>query len=305
MAYTLGRSGLCRLIGAILLLLSYPTRSDAQLPLEPRETPDHSIRCTIQTERQEWNRNADAVVVGKIENLTEEPLELELVPELYLSSKTSNALGDIFWAPVDLFHDAPLATDRKPIDKKDLGESIETPPIRLRLQKDETVNFKIDARHVKWAQQISSAWPSFNLFSTVKSDVYDLQLVLETNSGTAKSNKVAVTIDVSKTGQLSEQETQRQPQETPEAIAKAMFPNAPDNKQDINCFRSLAVKMSVNDVVEKCGRPDEELGSGLYIFVWHMPDGSSVSIGTPYLERIGPVRLTDASGKTTVLPRKK
>ena len=122
MAYTLGRSELCRFVGVILLLLSYPTRSDAQLPLEPRETPDYCIKCTIQIERQEWNRGADAVVVGKIENCTEEPLELELVPELYLSSKTSNALGDIFWAPVDLFHDAPLATDRKPTDKKSLAK---------------------------------------------------------------------------------------------------------------------------------------------------------------------------------------
>jgi hypothetical protein len=253
---------------------------------------------TIKTERQQWSRNDDAVVVGKIENLTDQPLELELVPELYLSSKTSTALADIFWAPVDIFHDAPLATDRKPTDNKGLGVSIETRPIRLRLQKDETVNFRIDARHVNWAQQISSVWPSFDLFSTVKSDVYDLQLALETNTGTARSNKVAVTIDASKIGQPSERET-------PEAIAKAMFPNASNNKQDINCFRSLTVKMSVNDVVEKCGRPDAELGSGLYIFVWRMPDGSSVSIGTPYLERIGPVRLTDASGNTTVLPRKK
>jgi hypothetical protein len=106
-------------------------------------------------------------------------------------------------------------------------------------------------------------------------------------------------------GESARQDAQHQPQETPEAIAKAMFPNAPGNKQDINCFRSLTVKMSVNDVVEKCGRPDEELGSGLYIFVWHMADGSVVSIGTPYLEKIGPVRLTDASDKTTVLPGKK
>jgi hypothetical protein len=95
------------------------------------------------------------------------------------------------------------------------------------------------------------------------------------------------------------------PGDSPESIAKAMFPNAPDNKQDINCFRLLTGEVSVNDVVKKCGRPDQELGSGLYIFVWHMPDGSYVSIGTPYLERIGPVRLTDASGKATILPRKK
>jgi len=266
--------------------------------LLPQSVPDHFIRCYIQTERQEWTRSSDAIVVGKIENLTQQPLELDLAPELYLSAKTSGALGDTLWAPADLFRDAPLATDRKAIDKKLLGESIEARRIHLRLQKDETVNFKIDARHLKWAQQISSVWPSFDLFSIVKSDVYDLQLLLETNSSTAKSNKIALTIDARKTEHPPEQDT-------PEDISRAMFPNAPGNKQDINCFRSLTAKMSVNDVVEKCGRPDAELGSGLYIFVWHMPDGSSVSIGTPHLERIGPVRLTDASGKTTVLPRKK
>jgi hypothetical protein len=32
--------------------------------------------------------------------------------------------------------------------------------------------------------------------------------------------------------------------------------------------------------------PDEEIGSGLYIFVYHLHDGSTVSIGTPYLTRI-------------------
>ena len=138
------------------------------------------------------------MVAGKIENLVKGPLELELVPELYLSSKSSNAWGDSFWAPVDLFHDAPLATDRRPTDKKGLGVAIETRPIRLRLQQSETVNFKIDARHVRWAKRISSVWPSFNLFSAVKSDVYDLQLVLQTNSGTVSSNKVVVKIDVSK-----------------------------------------------------------------------------------------------------------
>jgi hypothetical protein len=59
--------------------------------------------------------------------------------------------------------------------------------------------------------------------------------------------------------------------------------------------------MSMNTVVEKCGRPDEELGSGIYIFVWHLADGSTISIGTPYLDRIADVRFTDASGKTSSL----
>jgi hypothetical protein len=53
------------------------------------------------------------------------------------------------------------------------------------------------------------------------------------------------------------------PLDTPESIAKAMFPDALDNTHDIQCFRSLTFKMSINEVVQKCGRPDGEFGSGI------------------------------------------
>jgi hypothetical protein len=93
------------------------------------------------------------------------------------------------------------------------------------------------------------------------------------------------------------------PQEvvTPQSIARAMFPNAPEKAKSADCFRGLSRDMSMNKIVGKCGRPDEVLGSGIYIFVWHLDDRSTASIGTPYLERIGSVRLTDASGKTSSL----
>jgi hypothetical protein len=45
---------------------------------------------------------------------------------------------------------------------------------------------------------ISSVWPFSHLFSTVKSDDYDLQLVLETDSGLVECQKVKVSIDASK-----------------------------------------------------------------------------------------------------------
>jgi len=32
--------------------------------------------------------------------------------------------------------------------------------------------------------------------------------------------------------------------------------------------------MSVYEVVEKCGRPDDEAGSGVYIFLYHLRDGT-------------------------------
>jgi hypothetical protein len=40
-------------------------------------------------------------------------------------------------------------------------------------------------------------------------------------------------------------------------------------------------------VVQKCGRPDEEIGSGMYVFVYHLRDGSMVTISTPDLAKIG------------------
>ena len=88
---------------------------------------------------------------------------------------------------------------------------------------------------------------------------------------------------------------------TPQGIAKAMFPNAPQKAKKADCFRALTRNMSVNMAVEKCGRPDEEVGSSIYIFVWDLDDGSTVSIGTPYLERIDYLLLTDTSGKKSLL----
>ena len=80
-----------------------------------------------------------------------------------------------------------------------------------------------------------------------------------------------------------------------------MFPDAPEKAKTADCFRSLRGGMSMNAVVEKCGRPDEEVGSGMYIFLWHLDDRSTVSIGTPYLERIDYLLLTDTSGKKSLL----
>ena len=89
------------------------------------------------------------------------------------------------------------------------------------------------------------------------------------------------------------QAVQPQLTETHQNIARAMFPDAPKKTQSADCFNTLAPEMSVQAVVQKCGRPDEEVGSGgVFIFVWHMPGGSSVSISTRTLERIGEVKYT-------------
>lgn len=86
--------------------------------------------------------------------------------------------------------------------------------------------------------------------------------------------------------------------DSPDSIVKAMFPNAPQKAKGVDCFRQFNHNTSVNTVVQKCGSPDEELGSGVYIFVWHLADGSTVTLNTPYLSRIDYFGYRYASGKS-------
>ena len=100
---------------------------------------------------------------------------------------------------------------------------------------------------------------------------------------------------------ISKDSNPSQDANTPQGIARALFPDAPEKAQTVSCFRALKPDLSMYAVVQKCGTPDEELGSGVYIFMWHLADGSTVSIGTPYMEKIGDIRWTDASGQTSSL----
>ena len=84
---------------------------------------------------------------------------------------------------------------------------------------------------------------------------------------------------------------------TPQSIPRELFPDAPEKTKSVDCFRTLTAHMSVYSVVQKCGRPDEELGSGIYIFVWHMTDGSSIAMGTPSLDKIYDVKYIASVGK--------
>jgi hypothetical protein len=62
--------------------------------------------------------------------------------------------------------------------------------------------------------------------------------------------------------------------------------NAPKTVREIQCFRSFKDDSSVIDVVRQCGIPDEQQGSGIYILVYHLDDGSAVFLGTADLHRL-------------------
>jgi len=158
---------------------------------------NHDIRSKIQVEHRHWDRNSETTISGTIENLTDGPLELDVDPAFYLSSRTSNNMGDIYWAPADVLHDSPIATNKH--SDGGVGVTVEPRSIHLQFKNgDDKIDFRIDAQHLFWAKEISSAWPWSSLFSTVKSGDYDLQLVMETASGRVESAKVKISVDTSK-----------------------------------------------------------------------------------------------------------
>jgi hypothetical protein len=61
-------------------------------------------------------------------------------------------------------------------------------------------------------------------------------------------------------------------------ILKTVFPNAPDTARELAPFRSINHRMTMTEVVSRCGVPDELSGSGYYIFTYHLRDGSFVNL---------------------------
>jgi len=181
-------------IGVTLILVAGAVGM-AQTRVEEHRRINHNIRCTVEVQDREWVPAAPAIVSGKIENLSEGPLEIQVQPILYLSSKTSTAERDKYWAPVDLLRDGPLLVDKRPMHQKGDVIAIEPVPIKLTFSKrNESIDFRIDARHVLWEREISSVWPSRDLFAAVDPGSYDLRLVLETESGDSASANVAVLV---------------------------------------------------------------------------------------------------------------
>ncbi|HKI00080.1 MAG TPA: hypothetical protein VJ999_13315 [Candidatus Sulfotelmatobacter sp.] len=69
---------------------------------------------------------------------------------------------------------------------------------------------------------------------------------------------------------------------------------APKTAREFKCFKDMISKThdfsadagTMVDVVRRCGLPDEDVGSGVYVFVYHLKDGSIISVSTPDLKRI-------------------
>ena len=75
--------------------------------------------------------------------------------------------------------------------------------------------------------------------------------------------------------------------------------DVPKTARQVACFASYKKTSTMLDVVRKCGIPNKNTVSGIYIFVYYMNDCSTVSLGTPDLMRLRIVHVKQT--KTTVL----
>jgi hypothetical protein len=79
------------------------------------------------------------------------------------------------------------------------------------------------------------------------------------------------------------------------------LPDAPKTAREAKCFASFTTTSSMTDVVRKCGIPDEHQGSGIYIFLYDMADGSVVVIGTADLKKLMYVNQITDRGSHSLL----
>jgi hypothetical protein len=67
---------------------------------------------------------------------------------------------------------------------------------------------------------------------------------------------------------------------TKESFAPDMRPlKIPPTARTIAPFRRIVKGMSMKQVIEIAGLPDRDIGSGIYIYIYNLADGSQIQIG--------------------------
>jgi hypothetical protein len=49
--------------------------------------------------------------------------------------------------------------------------------------------------------------------------------------------------------------------------------------RSVEAFKEIGITSSLDDVLHRFGPPDKDVGSGLYIYMYLLPDGSDVRVG--------------------------
>jgi hypothetical protein len=84
----------------------------------------------------------------------------------------------------------------------------------------------------------------------------------------------------------------------------ASAPAAVATARTIEIFERVTAGMSMAEVMRLCGAPDEEVGSGIFIYLYRLSDGSFVRVGTPDKERLLYVVHVHRDGTTRDIVRR-
>jgi isopenicillin-N N-acyltransferase like protein len=82
------------------------------------------------------------------------------------------------------------------------------------------------------------------------------------------------------------------------------LPDAPPTARRLDAFKRIKASMSMEDVVRLCGVPDQDVGSGIYVFIYKLDDGSTVRIGTADLKKLLYVQVHLSDGQNADLLKK-
>ncbi len=85
----------------------------------------------------------------------------------------------------------------------------------------------------------------------------------------------------------------------PEAVRNVC---AAETSRDIVAFRQIEADMSFAEICALVGVPDRDIGSGLYVFVYDLDDGSVVVMGFASLSRVMYVNHVYEGGSESLLP---
>ena len=80
-------------------------------------------------------------------------------------------------------------------------------------------------------------------------------------------------------------------------------PEIPETARALHRFESLVSTMTLTEVVAQCGLPDDDIGSGIHLFVYELSDGSTVLVGTADMKSLNHLIHKQADGAESYLLR--
>jgi hypothetical protein len=91
-----------------------------------------------------------------------------------------------------------------------------------------------------------------------------------------------------------------------EKLPATMEPHkVPPSARTLEAFQRISKETSMTRVIEVLGLPDRDVGSGIYIYVYELADGSQVIISSPDGKRIGSMSHTPKNGEKSDLYRRR